>query len=130
MSGRIFVGQLSDCLNWELNGNRIGYPTFQSDYEKANAILSSFEHRHPGYAVIALRRIGIERRLAIKHSGAREATDYTSVISRFERLIHDSHTPRRLATFYALKLARFHAKTRNDRRLAEKIIRDAISRDK
>lgn len=52
------------------------------------------------------------------------------MISRFERLIHDSRTPRKLSAFYALKLARFHAKTRNDRRLAEKIIRDAINRDK
>uniref|UniRef100_A0A0R3S6W8 Coatomer subunit epsilon n=1 Tax=Elaeophora elaphi TaxID=1147741 RepID=A0A0R3S6W8_9BILA len=60
----------------------------------------------------------------------RDSPDYSSVISRFERLIHDSRTPRKLSAFYALKLARFHAKTRNDRRLAEKIIRDAINRDK
>ncbi|OZC09770.1 hypothetical protein X798_03173 [Onchocerca flexuosa] len=60
----------------------------------------------------------------------KDSPDYSSVISRFERLIHDSRTPRKLSAFYALKLARFHAKTRNDRRLAEKIIRDAINRDK
>lgn len=60
----------------------------------------------------------------------RDSPDYSSVISRFERLIHDPRTPRKLSAFYALKLARFHAKTRNDRRLAEKIIRDAINRDK
>ncbi|VDK61807.1 unnamed protein product, partial [Onchocerca ochengi] len=89
-----------------------------SDFEKANSILANFDHRYPGYAVIALRRIGIERRYALKQAGDRL------------RLIHDSRTPRKLSAFYALKLARFHAKTRNDRRLAEKIIRDAINRDK
>ncbi|MCP9264824.1 hypothetical protein DINM_022984 [Dirofilaria immitis] len=125
---------------------------FGSDFEKANSILASFDHHHPGYAVIALRRIGIERRYAMKQAGDRlvicnnslntkfhlklgskpkeDSPDYSSVISRFERLIHDSRTPRKLSAFYALKLARFHAKTRNDRKLAEKIIRDAINRDK
>ncbi|VDK82708.1 unnamed protein product, partial [Litomosoides sigmodontis] len=100
------------------------------DFEKANSILANFDHRYPGYAVIALRRIGIERRFAMKQAGDRDSPDYSSVISRFERLIHDSRTPRKLSAFYALKLARFHAKTRNDRKLAEKIIRDAINRDK
>uniref|UniRef100_A0A1I7VEI1 Tetratricopeptide repeat protein n=1 Tax=Loa loa TaxID=7209 RepID=A0A1I7VEI1_LOALO len=89
-----------------------------SDFEKANSILANFDHRYPGYAVIALRRIGIERRFAMRQTGDRL------------RLIHDSRTPRKLSAFYALKLARFHAKTRNDRKLAEKIIRDAINRDK
>ncbi|VDN05248.1 unnamed protein product [Thelazia callipaeda] len=103
---------------------------FQGDFEKANSILASFDHRYPGYAVIALRRIGIERRFAIKQAGDRDSPDYSSVISRFERLIHDSRTPRKLSAFYAQKLARFHSKTRNDRKLAEKIIRDAINRDK
>ncbi|KAM3717272.1 Pre-mRNA-processing factor [Dirofilaria immitis] len=111
----------------------LAYSAFEEkngDFEKANSILASFDHHHPGYAVIALRRIGIERRYAMKQAGDRDSPDYSSVISRFERLIHDSRTPRKLSAFYALKLARFHAKTRNDRKLAEKIIRDAINRDK
>ncbi|KAL3985366.1 hypothetical protein ACH3XW_38340 [Acanthocheilonema viteae] len=111
----------------------LAYSAFEEkngDFEKANSILANFDHRYPGYAVIALRRIGIERRFATKQAGDRDSPDYSSVISRFERLIHDSRTPRKLSAFYALKLARFHAKTRNDRRLAEKIIRDAINRDK
>ncbi|VIO98235.1 Uncharacterized protein BM_BM3562 [Brugia malayi] len=111
----------------------LAYSAFEEkngDFEKANSILANFDHRYPGYAVIALRRIGIERRFAIRQAGDRDSPDYSSVISRFERLIHDSRTPRKLSAFYALKLARFHAKTRNDRKLAEKIIRDAINRDK
>lgn len=60
----------------------------------------------------------------------RKVPDYSPVISRYERLIHDPHNPTKLTTFYALKLARFHARVRNDRKLAEKILKDAINRDK
>lgn len=111
----------------------LAYSAFEEkngDFEKANYVLADFDRRHPGYAVIALRRIGIERRLAVAQASDGGVPDYSSVISRFERLIHDPHTPRKLSTFYALKLARFHAKTRNDRKLAEKIIKDALTRDK
>lgn len=38
--------------------------------------------------------------------------------------------PRKLSSFYALKLARFHAKVRHDKKLAEKVLRDAINNDK
>ncbi|MFH4978254.1 hypothetical protein AB6A40_004963 [Gnathostoma spinigerum] len=100
------------------------------NYESASNILADFDHRHPGYAIIALRRIGIDRRFAQKHAGDKEGSDYSDVISRFERLIHNPQTPRRLSSFYALKLARFHLKVRNDRRLCEKIVRDALNRDK
>ncbi|VDD92816.1 unnamed protein product [Enterobius vermicularis] len=107
-----------------------------SDFEKAASILSEFDRRHPGYGVIALRRIGVERRLAQFQAGEgcgkafRKVPDYSPVISRYERLIHDPHNPTKLTTFYALKLARFHARVRNDRKLAEKILKDAINRDK
>ncbi|VDK58917.1 unnamed protein product [Anisakis simplex] len=100
------------------------------NYDEAIAILVEFDRRHPGYAIVPLRRIGIERRMAISMTANGATVDYSSVISRFERLIQDAQTPRRLATFYAIKLARFHAKTRNDRKLAEKILRDALNRDK
>uniref|UniRef100_A0A0M3IV78 Tetratricopeptide repeat protein n=1 Tax=Ascaris lumbricoides TaxID=6252 RepID=A0A0M3IV78_ASCLU len=100
------------------------------DFETANAILAEFNRKHPGYAVIPLRRVGIERRMLTLNTPHGATPDYSSVISHFERLIQDPQTPRRLATFYALKLARFHAKTRNDRKLAEKILLDALTRDK
>lgn len=45
--------------------------SFIGDFEKANSILANFDHRYPGYAVIALRRIGIERRFAMKQAGDR-----------------------------------------------------------
>lgn len=56
--------------------------------------------------------------------------NYANVCSRYERIIHDPTTPRRVASFFAIKFARFQAKIRQDRRLAEKILKDAISRDK
>lgn len=49
----------------------MSHVTFTGDFEKANSILASFDHRYPGYAVIALRRIGIERRFATKQAGDR-----------------------------------------------------------
>uniref|UniRef100_A0A0N5ARA7 Suf domain-containing protein n=1 Tax=Syphacia muris TaxID=451379 RepID=A0A0N5ARA7_9BILA len=111
----------------------LAYSAFEENHgdpEKASHILSEFDHRHPGYGIIALRRIGIERRLAKGQAEDGRAPDYSQVISRFERLIHDPLTPTKISTFYALKLARFHARIRNDRKLAEKIIKDAITRDK
>ncbi|VDL75465.1 unnamed protein product [Nippostrongylus brasiliensis] len=56
--------------------------------------------------------------------------DYSGVISKFEKLIHSPDTPRHLSSYYSIKLARFHLKTRNDRRLAEKIIKRALERDR
>ncbi len=59
-------------------------------------------------------------------------------------MIRDPKTPTKLASFYALKFARFHAKVRvdadtgisreclqirGDRKLAEKIVKDALTRD-
>uniref|UniRef100_A0A915AYC5 Pre-mRNA-processing factor 39 n=1 Tax=Parascaris univalens TaxID=6257 RepID=A0A915AYC5_PARUN len=111
----------------------LAYSAFEEehgDFETANAILAEFNRKHPGYAIIPLRRVGIERRMLTLNTAHGATPDYSSVISHFERLIQDPQTPRRLATFYALKLARFHAKTRNDRKLAEKILLDALTRDK
>ncbi|KIH57765.1 hypothetical protein ANCDUO_12042 [Ancylostoma duodenale] len=65
-----------------------------------------------------------------RRADAERNPDYSGVISKFERLIHSPDTPRHLSSYYSVKLARFHLKTRNDRRLAEKIIRRALERDR
>ncbi|RCN27672.1 hypothetical protein ANCCAN_26592, partial [Ancylostoma caninum] len=96
------------------------------NYSEAGSILSSFRRKHPGYAAVELRLIGMMRRRA----DAERNPDYSGVISKFERLIHSPDTPRHLSSYYSVKLARFHLKTRNDRRLAEKIIRRALERDR
>lgn len=41
---------------------------FAGDYDKAAGLLADFDRRYPGYGIIALRRIGIERRYASRHS--------------------------------------------------------------
>ncbi|VDN54784.1 unnamed protein product [Dracunculus medinensis] len=101
----------------------------KGNFDKASDILVEFDRCNPGFAVIALRRIGIERRRAASIN-SENVSNYSSVISRFERLIHDSNTSTKLSSYYALKLARFHIKKKNDRKLATKIIKDAIARDK
>ncbi|KAK6016419.1 hypothetical protein OSTOST_18098, partial [Ostertagia ostertagi] len=65
-----------------------------------------------------------------RRADAERSPDYSGVINKFEKLIHSSDTPRHLSSYYSVKLARFHLKTRNDRRLAEKIIRRALERDR
>ncbi|KHJ89706.1 hypothetical protein OESDEN_10462 [Oesophagostomum dentatum] len=107
------------------------FPYLSGNYSEAGAILSSFRRKHPGYAAVELRSIGMLRRRA----DADRNFDYSGVISKFERLIHSPDTPRHLSSYYSIKLARycvmtFHLKIRNDRRLAEKIIRRALERDR
>ena len=58
------------------------------------------------------------------------STDYSSIIAKYERLIQDHSHSRKLASYYSLKLARFHAKVRHDRKLAKKILKEALSRDR
>ncbi|VDO34077.1 unnamed protein product [Haemonchus placei] len=96
------------------------------NYSEASSILNSFRRKYPGYAAVELRLIGMLRRRA----DTERSPDYSGVISKFEKLIHSSDTPRHLSSYYSVKLARFHLKTRNDRRLAEKIIRRALERDR
>lgn len=59
--------------------------SFTGDFEKANSILANFDHRYPGYAVIALRRIGIERRFAMKQAGDRLVICYDALNFSFYR---------------------------------------------
>lgn len=51
-------------------------------------------------------------------------------LSRYEKLLRDPKLPTRVHTYYAVKFARFNALVRKDRRLAEKILLDAMQRDK
>ncbi|KJH44194.1 hypothetical protein DICVIV_09766 [Dictyocaulus viviparus] len=112
------------CLNTSQSG-LVCYP-LKRDYSEAGSILSSFRRKYPGYAAVELRLIGMLRRRA----DSERTGDYSGVISKFEKLIHSPDTPRHLSSYYSIKLARFHLKFRNDRRLAEKIIRRALERDR
>lgn len=107
----------------------LAYSAFEEslgDYTEAGSILNLFRRRYPGYAAVEMRLIGMLRRRA----ELERASDYSGVINKFEKLIHSPDTPRHLSSYYSVKLARFHLKLRNDRRLAEKIIRRALERDR
>jgi pre-mRNA-processing factor 39 len=109
----------------------LAYSAFEEkhgDSEMADQILRDFQRRHPGYSSIELRRIAVERRRIQKSKS--DKGDYTDVISKYEKLMQDIDCPKRLASFYALKLARLHLKVRHDRKSADKTLREAISRDK
>ena len=61
--------------------------------------------------MIKLRRIGLERRRAFRDATTVDTKpDYANVASRYERILRDSRTPTRVASFYAVKFARFQAK--------------------
>jgi len=51
------------------------------------------------------------------------------LVAKYERLIQDSPS-KKVASFWALKLARFHTRFRHDRKLAKKVLKEAISKDK
>ncbi|KAI1720983.1 NRDE-2, necessary for RNA interference domain-containing protein [Ditylenchus destructor] len=110
-------------------GIHLAFSAFEEKHgniEAAQAILDAFDRRHPNYTAITLRQLAIERRQQMKE----ENPDYSPIVAKYERLIQDSSVSRKVASFYSLKLARFHAKIRHDRKLAKKIIKEAISRDK
>lgn len=73
-----------------------------------------------------MRKIHVSRRKA----GKEKSPDYSSTISKLEKLISEPGNSRRVASFYALKLSRIHLKLRHDRKAAEKVLKAAVSRDK
>ncbi|KAI6186544.1 hypothetical protein M3Y98_00144200 [Aphelenchoides besseyi] len=78
--------------------------------------LNDFDRRHPGYVAIAMRKIHVDRRRLAKEKNP----DYSSIVNKFERLMKEPGTSRRIYSFYALKLARFHLKVQRERKAAEK----------
>lgn len=109
-------------------GIHLAYSAFEEklgDIETSEAILTEFDRRHPDYISIHLRLISIERRKANKSGNP----DYSSLVAKYERLIQDSPA-KKVASFWALKLARFHTRFRHDRKLAKKVLKEAISKDK
>uniref|UniRef100_A0AC34QR64 Suppressor of forked domain-containing protein n=1 Tax=Panagrolaimus sp. JU765 TaxID=591449 RepID=A0AC34QR64_9BILA len=109
----------------------LAYSAFEEKHgenDLADKILSEFQRRCPGYVSIELRRINIARRRIQKAKA--DKGDYGEVISKYEKFMKDVDCPNRLYSFYAIKLARMHLKVRHDRKLADKILKEAISRDK
>lgn len=83
---------------------------FIGESQKAELILKDFQHRNPGYSSIELRLLAIQRRRIQRAKS--DKGDFTGVISKYERLMQDIDCPKRLSSFYALKLARLHLKVK------------------
>ncbi|CAI4231304.1 unnamed protein product [Auanema sp. JU1783] len=98
----------------------------EGNYKEALHILDVFDRKNAGYATIQVRRLGIQRRMEQSDS----KPNYSNVISKWETLIHSPDSTRSLSSFYSIKLARFHLKIRNDRKVAEKVIKKALERDR
>uniref|UniRef100_A0A1I7YFX1 Pre-mRNA-processing factor 39 n=1 Tax=Steinernema glaseri TaxID=37863 RepID=A0A1I7YFX1_9BILA len=88
-------------------------------------VLHKFDRRQPHFVAVESRLLQIEYRQAKKKGG-----DYGEIILRYEKLIHNSQSPKEVTSFYAMRLANLHAKIRNDLRLAEKVLKDAINMDR
>lgn len=78
---------------------------------EARKILKDFADKYPGLVTIELRRIGLERReLAARHHSSKEGPDYSDIVKMYESLIrHKAESPT-VASFFAVKYARFIAK--------------------
>uniref|UniRef100_A0A914H9B9 C2H2-type domain-containing protein n=1 Tax=Globodera rostochiensis TaxID=31243 RepID=A0A914H9B9_GLORO len=77
--------------------------------------------------------LAIDDNAAARSIYKREAgnPDYSGLVAKYERLIQEAATTsRKIASFWALKLARFHTRFRHDRKLAKKVLKEAISKDK
>lgn len=48
--------------------------------------------------------------ITIDNNNGTSCTDFSSVIARFEKHIRDPRNSTKIASFYAIKFARFHAK--------------------
>lgn len=100
-------------------------------YDESKQILHDLEKVVPGLVVVARRRCGIERRQAIaKAAATSDQPDFSVVTARYEKLLRDPKLPTRVHSYYAIKFARFNAKDRKDSKLAEKVLIDAMLRDK
>ncbi|VDO79421.1 unnamed protein product [Soboliphyme baturini] len=84
------------------------------NYEKARTILVDFDRSFPGSLLIKARQLGLERRMAV-HSAMREdgdgIPDFEDFCKHCELLFNDPKVPSKIASFYAIKYARFHSKS-------------------
>uniref|UniRef100_A0A1I7T7Y9 Pre-mRNA-processing factor 39 n=1 Tax=Caenorhabditis tropicalis TaxID=1561998 RepID=A0A1I7T7Y9_9PELO len=96
------------------------------NFDDAIRILDNFRHEQPGYVLLEIRYLGALRRKAEKesHGGSSEY-----VLNQYELLIRDSQASPNLHSFYSIKLARYHQKYRRDPKLAQKVLKKALTID-
>ncbi|CAI2355455.1 unnamed protein product [Caenorhabditis sp. 36 PRJEB53466] len=102
-----------------------GFEESTDNFDEAIKILDKFRQEYPGYVLLELRYLGILRRKAEKEGGP--SSEF--VLNQYEALIKDSQISPNLHSFYSLKLARYHQKSRHDPKLAQKVLKKAISID-
>lgn len=104
----------------------------QKNYDYARSVLTNYEMEHPGSVIVLLRRTGIEVRRTIDAARVEDpenpTIDFSLVCKEYEKMIAEAKSVK-MATFFAIKYARFHEKIRKDHKMAEKIILDAAKRD-
>uniref|UniRef100_A0A8R1HML0 Pre-mRNA-processing factor 39 n=1 Tax=Caenorhabditis japonica TaxID=281687 RepID=A0A8R1HML0_CAEJA len=102
-----------------------GFEEALENFDEAIKILDTFRQEYPGYVLLELRYLGILRRKAEKEGGS--SNEF--VLNQYEALIKDSQSSANLHSFYSLKLARYHSKARRDPKLAQKVLKKAITID-
>lgn len=103
-----------------------GFEESVDNFDDSLKILDNFRRENPGYVLLELRYLGTLRRKAEKE-GHGSTSEY--VLNQYESLIKDSQSSPNLHSFYSLKLARYHHKSRRDPKLAQKVLKKAVSID-
>lgn len=107
---------------------RLAWAAFEEhrgNIEEARRILKEFATDNPGYLMIEMRRLGLERRRILAKAANRAAgadadedgaaltsEEFAEVSKIYESKIRDRSTKPKVATFYAVKYARFLAKVK------------------
>ncbi|KAL1237034.1 Pre-mRNA-processing factor [Trichinella spiralis] len=111
-------------LSWAAFEERHG------NFDEAAHVLDSYEKMSPGNIMIAIRRLGLERRQLLSNPANDATTDCGSLCALYERFINNETLDLKVRSFYAIKYARFQLKMRNNSEEAERIILNALEKDK
>ncbi|KRZ55342.1 Pre-mRNA-processing factor 39, partial [Trichinella nativa] len=111
-------------LSWAAFEERHG------NFDEAAHVLDSYEKMSPGNIMIAIRRLGLERRQLLSNTENDATTDCGSLCALYERFINNETLDLKVRSFYAIKYARFQLKMRNNSEEAERIILNALEKDK
>ncbi|KRX58787.1 Pre-mRNA-processing factor 39, partial [Trichinella sp. T9] len=91
-------------LSWAAFEERHG------NFEAAAHVLDSYEKMSPGNIMIAIRRLGLERRQLLSNTENDATTDCGSLCALYERFINNETLDLKVRSFYAIKYARFQLK--------------------
>ncbi|GAB1599276.1 pre-mRNA-processing factor 39-like isoform X1 [Argonauta hians] len=90
----------------------------QGNYEEAWKILTNLEKNIPGLAMVALRRISLERR----------RSNFSAAGALFQQYM-DTAATKEIRSFFAIKYSRFLSKVCQDLHKAKQVLKEAIEND-